>query len=764
VAWNDYRGKTVGFAKVMGEVPFSDGSLAYEIMNFNLNEEGFLESRFRLMPLIPDEWRSADTADQKQPTPFTGGVLAMKHYKWDGEAPELVFLTNDGLYRFIPGARMGDMPTGSGYTTSGSKGLREEYLYSEDSTTRSVVPQAKPYFPPQMEVVGNRIYFTYCDGGGAYVYDGSRVRRFGFSTVPSPPAAIGPAPHLGAWKNGGAFSDGGRIGTLNHTLVDTDEAGDAHTTGGIESGLWYYAVVFEGPDGAYSATSENGGRCEIMHHVVAADSPWDNLGIGFLRRRFWVNSIPRGPSGTVARILLRTMNLHALPTFGRSKTSSGEIASSGARFLARIPNNIASEYMDDIPDGELGVVWDDRRSVPSGIYFMKFFSGSMFVMRTEQHPSRVWWSEQGNINGATPESFLVPHWREVFPETGPITGALPGIIGDKKMLLVFKEGATHYIMGDYPEWGFGTVSTHAGCAGPNLAQAAPDGTIIWYGSGTFWRLGTDGSAVDIGAPLRARLKGVNKTMERFGHSWLNRTTKEMVFALPYKDSRRPDLQFIWDYQNNGWRLRQDVVVDCVEVMGDKVLIGGSWRGIPDYDKTTDDEPLKSVWVYGNGYPNYDPGGDLYSTYTTGWMSFQDFGPSFHDSHHAVEAIFTLEERSGKFATVKTYADWNFDAAISNNLQLELIHPENNDVPVFAPVTTDTAQNASESLFDSPEKFRTRRVYTHRVPIDISSCNTFSLSVTTSAKDSPMSLISIDAFGPATSLPGGRAPAIYEGSK
>ena len=41
MAFPEYLGKTVGFAKVMGELPVSDGTVAYEIMNFTATPTGF---------------------------------------------------------------------------------------------------------------------------------------------------------------------------------------------------------------------------------------------------------------------------------------------------------------------------------------------------------------------------------------------------------------------------------------------------------------------------------------------------------------------------------------------------------------------------------------------------------------------------------------------------------------------------------------------------------------------------------------------------
>ena len=782
MSWEEYLGKTVGFAKVMGDMPFSDGSLALEIMNLSLNSNGFLESKFRIMPLIPDEWSdssstgvytypsstgltssSNSTFPSAEPAHGLSNVIGMKYFLWDGEAPELIWLSPQGVFRFIPGCRYGEMPTGSGYSSGSQKGFRELHVFGEKNVKKSVTPNGTRQFPPQMETVGNRIYFTYCDGGQAYVWDGDRLREYGFYSYPSPPHAVGPAAGKD-WTNDGGFSDGGRIGTLNHTLVDVNKGDVAITTGGIEAGLWYYSVVFESSDGSYSATSEQGGRVQISHHVVKADSGWSKYGIEFLCRRFWVNDVPRGPPGTVARILLRTMNLRALPS-----NDDG-----APRFLHRIANNSARDYMDDIPDGELGPVWKDRRNTPRGFHFMKFFSGSMFVMRTEQHSSRVWWSEQGNVNGATPESFFADHWRDVFPETGALTGGLPAIIGDKQVLFLFKDSSTHYVSGDYPEWSFGTVSITAGCAGPNLAQAAPDGTIIWYGNGTFWKLDRDGSVLDIGAAVRQKLRHVNKRRERFGVSWVDPNTKEIVFVLPYKDNNDPNMQFIWDYQNTGWRLRKDMDMRCVERVDEMICVAGSWRGRTNIKKKS--KPIDNIYIYGRGYPNFPVGGRLDSTYQTGWCSLSDFGPPLHDTHRAAEAIFMFEERSGSHSTLKMYADWDLDEQVGSGISVSLSHPETNNIPIYsgnvggiggpdADPQQLTMSNASLADLRRPADqlpLRGRRVYTHRVPIDIPSCNVFSLSISASTIKEPFALISLDVFGPKTSLPGSRSPAIYEG--
>ena len=790
MSWPDYKGKTIGFAKVMAELPVSDGSLAHLIYNYTATKEGFLSTRSVNMPLIPKAWNK--DSEYNYSLAFEN-VYGMKFMEMNGESPELLILTAHGPLRFSPSFRapgyqtprgsderyayteitLEDVSSGEShlflaYTGEIGNGLKPQYLFRSrtvkdisipltgnnihERTLVTVSPQSTPMFPAQMETVGNRIYFTYCDGGGAYVWDGNKIRQFGYNSPPSAPHVLGPASNRdlgdGGWANGGGFSDGGRIGTLNYDLTTVTDTGEAVTSGGIESGLWYYAVAFENEDGSYSETSIRSSRVTIEFHVSNPESGRSRWGLGFLRRRFWVNDIPRGPQGTVARILLRTANLTSLPS-----GDTGEL-----RFLHRIPNNNATEYMDDIPDSELGRVWEDRRSAPPGFYFMKFFGGSMFVMRTEDHPSRVWWSEQGTVTGSIPESFMHNSWRDVFPETGPITGSYSSNINGKQTLLVFKETATHYVSDSYEQpgtsgWSFGSLSTVAGCAGPNLCQSTPDGYVLWYGNGTFWMWGKDTNGViDVGSPIRNRLDLINKDRERFGVSWITKENKEVVFCLPYEDSTVPNLQFVWDYRNRGWRLRKDVRPTAVETFKGFTLIA---------NKPEDSTPQWSpnILVYQRGHPaqpSYTQ--DTKSIYMTGWQSFSDFGPDFHSTHRTADSVFTMEERGNNIGRLYAFSDWETGA----------------DKPIDEQ-TGFTSVNFEELYFSNPESFtessawsslngyeeadyRNTRPFTHRVALDLPSNTVFSLAIIGSVEEDHC-LISIDAYGPESSNPTSRSPAI-----
>ena len=837
MSFPDYKGKTVGFAKVMGELPVSDGELAYEIVGFTATEEGFLESKSLNMPLIPYEWlqpvyaleedADPDLSEEVSPSgkapvstsglvvgsveniPEFENVYAMKFIEMNGETPDLLILSSLGVFRFSPSYRDSVFRSPLGCTDKynfshsseyASPGLAEQYLFKSKILVKSgsggeqylsrrltsIIPQSKPMFPAQMETVGNRIYFTYCDGGGAFVWDGHRVREFGYQSSPSPPYVLGPTSNKLAagdsgWNNGGGFSDGGRIGTINPSL--TNIADDvAVACGGIEDGLWYYAVVFENQDGSYSATSERSSRVSIQFHVTHPESERTRWGLGFLRRRFWLSSIPKGPQGTVARILLRTSNLSSLPP-----GDTGEL-----RFLHRIPNNSAQQYMDDIPDSELGGVWEDRRNAPPGFYFMKYFGGSMFVMRTEEHPSRIWLSEQGTVTGSIPESFMQNSWRDIFPETGSITGAYSASIDGKQTLLVFKDSATHFVSDSYEQpgtsgWSFGTLSTIAGAAGPNLCQSTPDGSVIWYGNGTFWMWGKETPGViDIGSPIRKKLSKINGDAERFGVSWVTKKNKEIVFCLPFEDSNVPNVQFICDYRNRGWRIRGDIQPTAVETIGDLTLVANntseSSNGKQEYYQLS-----SNILVYQRGYARkkyqwlygYYPLG-MYG-YKSGWQSFSEFGPGFHSTHRTADSVFTMQERTLTMPKVRTYSDWNFDSPV-NQESIYSVNPEQADEIIFwdgFDASTNLTNGSLSSRFSEtdvprmgfygPEPYtygyrsfsRERRTFTHRLPLDIPSSTVFSIMVS-GTFGADIALVSIDAYGPESSGPTSRSPAAYEG--
>lgn len=732
MTWPEYVGRSVGIGKIINESPVSDGTFADEIMNFSRTDRGFLESGIGLMPLIPDEWRvtstqKASSSSGSQPEAFLGGVLAMKYLEMDGVSPELLLLTNDGVFRFDPSLRAGG---------SSNPGLQEQLYWDLNNATESVKPGGYSRFPPQMESVGNRIYFTFCDGASAWVWDGNRVRPFGFSQRPGPPDVEGPAREAGGSPNAAGFSVRGRIGTLDATF--TDETG--FRTGGVDEGRWRYKIAFEGPDGAISASSYIGGEASLRLALGTAlgiepdendeDGSSERVVYGYehLARRFLLQNIDVGSTEVAARYVLRTRNLLRLP--------DGDY---GDFFVVhRINNNKAVQWIDDIPDGELTERWENR-GVVDPFYFLKFFSGSLFRMRSDGYPSRVWWSEQTGMFGPIPESSMESHWQDVYPNTGPITGGIVAPYSSANVgstLLIFKENATHYVSGEYPSWNFGTLHASAGCAGPSLVQAVPDGSVIWYGSGTFWRCTSDGKVEDIGSPIRKKLRKVNRPLARMGSSWIDRDQGEVVFVLPVEDDSLPKMQFVFDYQIVGWRRKNFMSIRCAESLGSSglTLLGGIFDG------------QESVFVLDRGYAGY-PVSQPLAEYFTGWCSYDEFGPDMHSATRTADLILTMEERClrANEPLVITYAEWNGDDAVTSET-IETSHPEDSSIAYYG--TSSTSAQYGTGVY------RERRPFSQRVATDVPSSSVFKVHVKTYDE---LAIVNIDAYGSRLAEAGARTP-------
>lgn len=748
----DYLGVSLGAPRIMAEVPVDpEQKYAQLILNWRLDPMGFLDSRQRKMHLIPQIWSGAN------PTPWANdGVLAMGFALMDGGSrPEILFLTKTGVWRYAPWTRI------SG--AAGYRGLEQllEYRHSDTSpvVTNSVTPQSNSAFRPQIRSVGNRVYFTFADGGGAWVWDGDRLRRFGFALRPSAPDVVGPARLSGAASsvNAGGFSHKGRIGTTDSNItkgVESTGVGAnyayAKQVGGIRDGRWRYAVVFENVDGAYSATSVPGGLATIRFRAADPDASPALLSEE-LRRRFWVRNIPVGPPGTVARILLRTPNLDFLPL--------GDVGK--FRFLHRIANNVATEWVDDIPDGELGGLWEQREETPIGFYFLESFGGSMWMLRTEGFSSRAWWSEQDGPFGPINESVKSGHWRDLWPETGPITGTItarPPVGDGSSVMFVGKGSAMHYIAGSYPDWEYGTLHRSAGLAGPDLIQNCPDGSVIWYGSGTFWRFDpTDGSVIDIGSPIRRQLRKTSITHAHRGTSWVDESVGEVRFALPTGDRQLPDFQFVWDYLHQGWRLANDIwITASLSAPGtDIVLLAGHLQFPPGTVVPAGTNP--SVWIYGKSYvgENHTP---MQAVYQSGWTSLSGAGPELHTEATAWHAVLTMKETAYGTVAVSTFLDWNIDAS-TNTEVATTYYPDNiNDgsgapgVPFLA--NTASTQSVSLPAVYGTDVWRSSRTFTQEVAIGAESHQVLLVEV---VSDGPAMLYNISAYGPAVATPGGRTP-------
>lgn len=724
----DYEQMGVGLARIMDERPVADVRTAQLILGWWLDPEGYLRNDFRVMPFIADEWNEGS-----QPTAF-GGLLGMVFHRMEGgERPEILFFTTSGVFRFAPWTR--------GAGAAGNRGLAEQlYWRHRDTAGRSITPQGRMQFRPQAVGMGNAVFFTFTDGGNIWVWTGDDLRPFGYQVAPPPPSAQGPTRQSSTEPNSGGFSHRGRVGDLNGDWT-TEISNDQEVVGGIEPLRRAYWVVYENEAGGYSPISPEGGSVTLRQQL---GDPGGGNPLERLRRLFWVRDINVGPPGTRARIVLASRNLEL----------AVNVDDTLPRFLHRIPNNVAVEYVDNIPDGELGPIWNDREPAPSAMILLPF-SGSLLMMRTQAHPARVWWTEQTGLNAGVLESCLKGHWRDISPETGAITGAIGVRLPHDNAAaaaLILKERGVHYITGSYPNWRDGTLHTKAGLEGPDLIQSSPDGSVLWYGARTFWRMDPNSGKIDdVGAPVRKRLRRVNKLTARYGQSWVDEVQNEVVFVLPLDDKELPDLQFAWDYINMGWRLRNDVEVRAAMTLPgtEYVVLAGVWNSID------------TLWVYHKGHPGYSFTAPT-AQYKTAWFP-QTNPEDLHDQANTRSLIFLMQETHQGQANVLGYKDWNGDVPefgiTDTGLEDETIflhNPEEGDSTAFyAPSPSDADPDSSTAQYDDESYvWRRRRTFSHQLSAMISSAEVVQIELKSS---NHMAFYALDSYGPHMRRGGGNSP-------
>lgn len=700
---DDKKGLTIGGAKVVADAPVSDGSVALDITNFRKINGNILDSTFRLMPLIPNQWRGS-----AQPLALSTGVIGLFFVSMEGGVPEILVLTNDqgggSVWRYTPWTRA------SGGT---SPGLEAVTRYTGIAASTVVSVQGALQFPPQAVTIGDRVYFTFGDGGPLWTWDRYRLRSFGYASRPSPPSCVGPS--RGSSANSGGFSAAGRVGTIDGSFTATTNA----AVGGVDAMERRYALVWENVDGAYSPMSPLGGQ--VSMRIQLADPGVTEMEA--LRRRFRVTGTAPGPIGTRARILLATANLSRLPPGDDGRP----------RFHTRIPNNVPNvELVDDKPDGELGATWVERGFAPHGAFLLWTHGAVLFLGNTEGHPCRIWWSEVGPY-GAIPESFIVYHWMDVFPSTGPMTAGRSYRLGETTVSLIWKERALHVLGGEYPVWAApGTLHDKAGTPGPDCIVSAADGSLVWYGNGTLWHLDRENGAVtDVGKHLRKWLNRINTHLARMGTSWFDPVSGEACIALPIDDDTGNTFVFAWDAEERGFRFRDDgITYRCAcQIPGlDLVLVGGAYNSI------------ETIWALDRGHPGYTVTAPT-ATYTSGWLAVAQ-GPNMHQPALISDTIFVQEERSSGTATISLYTDWDGETAKETNT-IDVHHPDDDNVTYYGSATIGTS------------KWRTRRPFAQFSTLQSEvHAAVFSVKVTTT---SPLALLTADAYGFLRDAPGTHTP-------
>ena len=181
------------------------------------------------------------------------------------------------------------------------------------------------------------------------------------------------------------------------------------------------------------------------------------------KRKVSLTNIPLGPLGTTNRKIYRTIG-----------------NGSDHYLIATIADNSTTTYTDDIPDTTatpLPLVVTDP--MPKGRY-IKVYRERLFVARSEDHPSRIYYSNAflpGYIQGTSNLDYA-----DISPDDGDVITGIPIMLGT---MCVFKRNSIRKFNIDHADpdsWVVDDPISYEGCPAPYSIAQTPYG-IIYKG----WR-------------------------------------------------------------------------------------------------------------------------------------------------------------------------------------------------------------------------------------------------------------------------------------
>lgn len=694
------RGFDLATGKVVGRGPVGDGSFLETLHNFRRDERGLLSAGFQVMPLIPNAWRGA-----AQPDAFAAGATALIFWLRWGCQPELLVLTPNetcATWRYAPWSR-----------AAGGVNPGLEYVSAYRLTSTDLIGAASALFqPPPFVALQDYVVFNLGDRGLSWIWDGDRLVQLGFTSQPAAPQAWGPQAAAGGNVNEAGFSVYGRVGSTDGSWLDA--AGTGATVGGLKPFRRQYALVYRHVHGGYSAISVPSGPVACAAQVAGSSNDLPGL-----TRRFRVMLPTSLPNQTAAIILLAT----------RNQEDAIDNASAFRYHSTYEHIDGPIEVIDDLPDSELGDIWPEREQEPTGVSVYAAFDGNLWRFAG----ATGYWSERTAF-GPVYGSILKGHYITIYPETGDVVAALAAPWKSSNgwaLMLVLKQGAAHYVTGNYPEYTDGTLHGRAGCYGPRLVQVLPDGAIMWVGSGTVWRYTLQEGVADVGAPIRPILRRINESKALFGQSWVDTKAGQAVFVVPIDDGD-VSYQLIWDYELVGWRTAEDVhaITAATTLPDGHVLVSGVV------------DAVNTVYLYQCGYQSYAVTAATWSL-RTAWIA-QTPGSDMHRDGNIWGAVFICEERSNGMSYAQGYRDWNADSAFigaTNGLPVASHAPTDDTVPYYGTAVYDI------------DVWRTERTYRVQLPLDGTSGAVTQFAVSGTA---PFAWWALHGFGkPAVWGPGSR---------
>jgi len=381
-------------------------------------------------------------------------------------------------------------------------------------------------------------------------FDGIKVYGLGFMETPSPPIPWTPNATATA-----GVADQTIMPIEPHTFDMDKSYGVGSNTGG-DKNRYRWKVSFISADGSESPLS--------APSIPVAWTTASGISADFNNRRVgvYLDNLPVGPEGTIARKLYRTKLL---------KEDDEEVY----YYLDTVVNNKETNYIDYTKDTRLGALApDDDASIlfpaPS-TRFSATFKNALFIDGGQAEPQRIYFSQPLKVDQYRALDFF-----DVGSRSG---GDVTGLFTYYNNLLVFRESAIDIIRGDAINGftisplvqGIGTRALHT------IALIPQTGVVFLSTEGVFLISGgfDGGSQIDvnkISEPIVDTMKRLNKSnIARACGAYSEKWREYHVYfqadgGVPAaEDPAKYTLGLVLHMEKMSWSVRESFPVNCITV-------------------------------------------------------------------------------------------------------------------------------------------------------------------------------------------------------
>lgn len=328
--------------------------------------------------------------------------------------------------------------------------------------------------------------------------------------------------------------------------------------------VYRYKITFLSESGSESPMGQ--ASPAVAWDTASGTDIWD-----VKRQAVHLESIPLGPTGTVARNVWRTYNL-------RDSDTEDDIYF----YVGTIHNNTETNYTDFVNDSAVGAqAPSDADSIPfpaPNCRFSANFSNTLFIDGGLSEPTRIYYS-----NPLQPDSFAASNYFDVGTRSG---GVITALVPYYNQLLVFRERAIDIIRRNEESGNFylrplqegvGTKATNGMAFIPQvgLVFLAQDG--VWIVQG-----GMDGGSQ---IQLAKLSKSVEETIDRLNPDVLSRAVaayskywNEWHVYFAVDGSEVPNIGLVFHLDKETWSTRTGFPVGALTTDQNGWLIFGNHTG------------------------------------------------------------------------------------------------------------------------------------------------------------------------------------------